>query len=175
MLDISRLEGGLDLEMIPVELESSARASMEAHRWDAESREVELVLDAAGKIPSVIGNAEWLRQAFDNLISNSLKFTPKGGTVTVSIANSGEGVKASVADTGIGIPQADVERIFERFYRASNRSKVNAPGTGLGLAICRSIVDKHEGRVWVESEVGKGTTFFFVIPVAKNHNGPVLS
>ena len=86
----------------------------------------------------------------------------------VSLQDKGEFIMVSVSDDGIGVPADDREKIFERFYRASNRSEVNAPGTGLGLAIAREVVDKHGGKIWLESEVGKGTTFHFVVPAVSD-------
>ena len=83
-----------------------------------------------------------------------------------SYSSTVEFVMVSVSDDGIGIPPEDREKVFERFYRAGNRSQVNAPGTGLGLAIAREVVDKHGGKIWLESELGKGTTFHFVVPAA---------
>ena len=82
----------------------------------------------------------------------------------VRVQDKGEFVMVSVSDDGIGVPADDREKIFERFYRAGNRSEVNAPGTGLGLAIAREVVDKHGGKIWLESELGKGSVFHFVIP-----------
>ena len=125
-------------------------------------------------LPKVLGHEEWLRQVFDNLISNAVKFTPTGGQVTVGLANRGEGVEAKVEDNGIGIPTGDQERIFEKFFRASNRQSIKAPGTGLGLAICQSILDRHEGRIRLESEPGKGTRFIFVVPAVKESTAEQL-
>lgn len=167
MLDLSRLEGGLNLDMKAVLLEEAARTSVDSHKWTAEDKGITMELEVPDELPPVRGNREWLRQVFDNLISNSVKFSEKGGKVTVTLVNKGECVMASVSDTGIGIPPRDREKVFEKFFRASNREAVVAPGTGLGLAICRSIVDKHDGRIWLESEEGRGTTFHFVIPVVK--------
>ncbi len=167
MLDLSRLEGGLQIEMKPISMEAVARHSVENHRFHAEERQIRIVLESPPLLPKVRGHEEWLRQIFDNLISNAIKFTPKGGQVTVGLTNRGEGVEARIEDNGIGIPTADQERIFEKFYRASNRQRIKAPGTGLGLAICQSILDRHDGRIRLESEPGKGSRFFFVVPVAK--------
>ena len=107
-----------------------------------------------------------MQLVLDNLVSNAVKFTMPGGRVRVRIQDKGEFVMVSVSDDGIGIPPEDREKVFERFYRAGNRSQVNAPGTGLGLAIAREVVDKHGGKIWLESELGKGTTFHFVVPAA---------
>jgi two-component system sensor histidine kinase VicK len=104
--------------------------------------------------------------AIDNLISNAIKFSRPGGKVHVTAQNKGEFVMTGVSDNGIGIPAEDVDRIFEKFYRAGNRGEVNAPGTGLGLAIAREVITRHGGKIWCESEAG-GTKFFFLLRVAE--------
>jgi signal transduction histidine kinase len=167
MLDLSKLEGGLDIEFSLVAFEEVARISVEAHQWPASKRGVSLELVVPDALPKARGNPEWLRQVFDNLISNAIKFTSSGGSVTVSVSNKGECLMASVVDTGIGIPKKDQGRVFEKFYQASNREAASAAGTGLGLAICRTVMDKHEGRIWVESEEGQGAAFHFMVPVAR--------
>jgi len=100
----------------------------------------------------------------DNLLSNAIKYTPKGGKVTVSVAEVDRFVEISVADTGIGIPQGDIARIFERFYRVDKTRSRQQGGTGLGLSIVKDIVESHGGNVRVESELGKGSTFTVAIP-----------
>jgi signal transduction histidine kinase len=167
MLDISRLEAGLSMEMGAVGMDQVARVSVENHRWLAENKQIRLLLEIPPLLPQVRGNEEYLRQACDNLVSNALKFTPEGGEVTVSLANKGEALQLSVQDSGIGIPEKDQQRIFEKFFRASNRQQIKAPGTGLGLSIAQSIVDKHGGRIWVDSVPDEGTCFHIVVPIAK--------
>ncbi|MFH1725502.1 MAG: GAF domain-containing sensor histidine kinase [Elusimicrobiota bacterium] len=167
MLDLSKLEAGVKIELEPTELEAVAKKAIENQRWQAEERGIRISVDSPGGLPRVRGNEQWLTQVFDNLISNAVKFTPERGRVTVSIVNKGECLMAGVADSGIGIPERDRRRIFEKFFRASNRGAVSAPGTGLGLAICKQIIDRHAGRIWFESDEGEGTRFFFVIPVAR--------
>ncbi|MFA6030635.1 MAG: GAF domain-containing sensor histidine kinase [Elusimicrobiota bacterium] len=167
LLDISKLEGGLRMEFASVALDDLARLAVENHLWDAEKGGVSVILEAPKRLPPVHGDEKWLAQVLDNLLSNAVKFTPRGGKVELALENKGECVEVRVCDSGIGIPEEDRERIFEKFYRGKNREKLRTPGTGLGLAICRSIIDKHEGRIWFESEAGKGTRFFFQVPVSK--------
>jgi len=167
MLDMSRLEGGMDIELGSVELEQVARSSVENHRFLADNKGIRLLMEVPPLLPPARGSAEWLKHVFDNLISNALKFTPERGEVTVALSNRGDCVMVSVSDSGIGIPQEDQDRIFEKFYRAANRQSIKVSGTGLGLAICKSIVDKHEGRIWFDTQLDKGSTFYFVVPVAE--------
>jgi two-component system, OmpR family, phosphate regulon sensor histidine kinase PhoR len=101
-----------------------------------------------------------------NLLDNALQYTPAGGKIDVSASCSDSRVIVTVADTGIGIPQVEQERIFERFYRVDAARSREAGGTGLGLSIARHIMDAHGGRLWVESAVGEGSRFHFSIPVA---------
>jgi len=103
-------------------------------------------------------------QVVSNLVGNALKFTPRGGTVTVTASNQRMGARIVVADTGIGIDATELQYIFDRFYRGSRSSEARGSGSGLGLAIVRSIVDMHGGRISVESRLGKGTTFVVTLP-----------
>ena len=99
-----------------------------------------------------------------NLVHNAVKFSPDGGDVIVNVSHTPDGVQVSVIDHGVGIAPADRERVFERFYKA-DRARVRGGGTGLGLAIARHIVEGHGGRIRVESEEGRGSTFSFTIPL----------
>ncbi len=170
LLDLSKLEGGLKISLNRLDLLESARNCIAGQRFSAEERGVILSLDARDDLPPVRGNEQWIGQVFDNLVSNAIKFTPKGGSVSVAIENKGAGLQVRVADTGIGIPEGEQERIFEKFFRASNRdsSSGQVPGTGLGLAICRQIIDRHGGRIWFESEANRGTRFYFMVPTERN-------
>ncbi|MGK7916109.1 MAG: sensor histidine kinase, partial [Prochloraceae cyanobacterium] len=117
----------------------------------------------------VLGHYDLLLQVFTNLVGNALKFTNSGGKVTLRAYRASKKgatgqVRIEVADTGIGIPQEDKEAIFERFFRVENRVHT-LEGTGLGLSIVKNIIDKHNSRVHIESDVGVGTTFWFDLPV----------
>ena len=113
--------------------------------------------------PKWYGNPVRLRQMLDNLIGNAIKYTPKGGTIRVSVEEQGDQIILSVSDTGRGIPLGEQAHIFDKFYRASNTPE-SVEGTGLGLAIVKSIIDNHGGRIWVESALDEGSTFTVVIP-----------
>jgi signal transduction histidine kinase len=166
LLDLSRLEGGAKMELGPFDLGRLVLESVENHQPMAAEAGKTLSSEAPGVLPKALGDERWMQLVLDNLVSNAIKFTHPGGRVRVRVQDKGEFVMVSVSDDGIGIPVDDREKVFERFYRAGNRSEVNAPGTGLGLAIAREVVDKHAGKIWLESELGKGTTFHFVIPAA---------
>jgi signal transduction histidine kinase len=102
----------------------------------------------------------------DNLIGNAIKYTPEGGEITIAMEVQGEQEILRISDNGPGVPPADQPHIFEKFYRASNVPK-GVGGSGLGLAIVKSIVDSHQGRIWVESLLGQGSTFTVVLPISQ--------
>jgi signal transduction histidine kinase len=127
---------------------------------------VSLVL-LAESVPSLVGDRGRLAQVLDNLVSNALKFTPEGGTVQVRTSAHEEHVVLEVEDTGIGIPQDDQPRLFDRFFRSAVAEDQAIPGTGLGLAIVKAIVEAHSGRISISSREGVGTTFRVELPLAE--------
>jgi two-component system phosphate regulon sensor histidine kinase PhoR len=166
LLELSRIESGrLALDLRPVaacELIESAGARM---RVQVERAGLALKIECAQELPAVRVDAQRLEQVLVNLIHNAVKFTRPGGEVLLG-AESGEGaVRFVVRDSGVGIPADDLSRIFERFYK-SDRSR-SGGGTGLGLSIARHIVEAHRGTIWAESEEGRGSSFYFAIPVAE--------
>jgi two-component system phosphate regulon sensor histidine kinase PhoR len=123
-----------------------------------------IILDCPPGLPQVIGNAGQLHQVLANLVSNAVKYSPEGTTITLCASREGESVILRVEDEGIGVPADMQERIFERFYRIDNTDRRLVGGAGLGLALVREIVAAHSGRVWVESPSGKGSTFCVSLP-----------
>jgi len=139
-------------------------ASLESAGPNAANAGVNLVADVGADVVLVDGDAQRLGQACDNLISNAIKFTPRGGTVTVAVSTTASHVVVSIADTGMGIPAAELDQLFERFFRASTATRAAVPGVGLGLSITKAIVVAHDGELDVESEEGVGTTFIMRLP-----------
>jgi two-component system phosphate regulon sensor histidine kinase PhoR len=167
LLDLSRIEsGGAIVHLDDVDLARLARASTERLRLFAERQGVTLGVEAVDNLPPVRGDEARLGQVLVNLLHNAVKFSPDGGDVTVRVRREGGEVVVSVADQGIGIPRAALARVFERFYKV-DRARVRGGGTGLGLAIARHVVAQHGGRIWVESEEGRGSVFSFALPVAE--------
>ena len=167
LLKLSRIEAGrLDLESRPVSVAGLVNGCVETARPNAESRGLRIVVELPEGLPPVRGDAVQLDEVLQNLIDNALQYTPSGGRIDVTAYSNGHEVIFTVADTGIGIPESDLERIFERFYRVDAARSREAGGTGLGLSIARHIVDAHGGRIWVESAVGQGSRFRFSIDVA---------
>ncbi|MEJ2740658.1 MAG: ATP-binding protein, partial [Dehalococcoidia bacterium] len=124
---------------------------------------IELTLEMSDRLPSLNGDRDRIEQVLINLIHNAIKFTQPGGTVTVSAGTYNKSLQFSVSDTGTGIPAEDLTRIFERFYKADKAR--SGSGTGLGLAIAKHVVAAHGGEIWVESIEGKGSQFYFTIPL----------
>jgi len=169
LLDLTRIESGGPMHLVnDVDLGRLAYASVERLRLFAERQGVTLRVDAVRGVPPVRGDEERLGQVLVNLLHNAVKFSPGGGDVTVRVRSDGEEVVVAVEDHGIGIAKPAQARIFERFYKV-DRARVRGGGTGLGLSIARHVVEGHNGRIWVESEEGAGSTFSFAIPVAPDH------
>jgi two-component system, OmpR family, phosphate regulon sensor histidine kinase PhoR len=166
LLDLGRVEAGFDTRMESVQITEILRYTLENLASQAADKSISLTNQVDEALPPVLGNPIRLRQLVDNLLTNAVKYTPDGGSVVARLRSEGDQVVFSVNDTGLGIPLADQPHIFERYYRASNAPR-GSQGSGLGLAIVKSIVDNHQGRIWVESAPEKGTTFYVVLPVYK--------
>ena len=136
--------------------------SAETTLLKASQKQIALEVDVPAGLPMVRGDASLLRDVLQNLIDNAIQYTSEGGRIQVNATAGAREVVVTVADTGIGIPLGDQERIFERFYRVDAARSREAGGTGLGLSIAKHIVEAHGGRLWVESEVGRGSKFFFL-------------
>lgn len=130
----------------------------------AEEMDITLQTEIEPELPWLKGDVTHLSRVFDNLLGNAFKFTPAGGTVTVHVWPEGKNVGIEVTDTGIGIPEDELDYIFERFYQVKPTSRPRQPGTGLGLALVKEIVEAHKGQVTVHSQEGKGTTFRITLP-----------
>ena len=163
LLDLGRIEAGYDLEMEPLHLEGIIDAVVEEFRPLAEEKKQELRWERR-PLPLIRGNPRRLRQVMENLLSNAIKYTQEGGWIAVEATEDDGHIVVRVADNGIGIPLADQPYIFERFYRVQAPETEEIEGTGLGLAIVKSVIDRHGGRIWVESRPGVGSVFTFVLP-----------
>lgn len=163
LLELGKIEAGFDDERETVYLPPIIEHAIETsrHRWEDKQQDVRVELDT--NVPPVLGNALRLRQLASNLIENAVKYTPEQGMVYVALTTDGEFVILQVQDTGIGIPAKDQPYIFDKFYR-SEEAIDHYEGTGLGLSIVKSIVDAHNGRIWLDSKVGHGTTFTVMLP-----------
>ena len=164
ILDISKMEAGkADWQMENLSVSELIEQAMDITDSFLEMYKLEIIEDVEGELPEVVGDKDKLKQVVINLISNAVKFTKEGPVICRARKINNE-VMISVIDKGIGIAEADQEEIFEKFGQVRNGLQGRPKGTGLGLAICKEIVRYHGGRIWVESELGKGSTFTFTLP-----------
>ena len=167
LLKLARIEAGkLEVEFFAGAADGVIERCAETTLLKASQKQITLEMDVPPACPRCAATPSLLRDVLQNLLDNAIQYTPAGGRIQVSAAARAREVVISVADTGIGIPLADQERIFERFYRVDAARSREAGGTGLGLSIAKHIVEAHGGRLWVESEVGRGSKFFFSVPLA---------
>jgi two-component system phosphate regulon sensor histidine kinase PhoR len=165
LLDLARLDQPAPDAAEPVDVAALARAAVQESRAGAGAKGLTLVGEIDGAI-AVRGRAQDLRQLLRNLIDNAMRYTPEGGRVDVTVSSRGGAAVIEVADTGIGIPQKELSRIFERFYRVDRARARDTGGTGLGLAIVRHVAEAHGGTVAATSELGAGSTFTVTLPRA---------
>ena len=164
LLDLGSVEAGLDTRREYVQLEAVLRYTLEMLQGQIKSKHLKVQTDIAPSLPALRANPIRLRQVLDNVVGNAIKYSRNGGEVKIFLQSEGDQIILNVKDNGPGIPTADQPHIFDKFYRGSNVHE-EITGSGLGLAIVKTIVDNHQGRIWVESAEGKGSSFFIVLPV----------
>lgn len=168
LLDLSRLEAGLiDLKLEIVQIGEIARQTIIKLHSLAQSKHIALRTHVADDVPSITGDRRWLEHVITNLVSNAIKFTSEGGQVWVLVKPRASDVVVQVIDSGIGISKEAQKNLFSKFFQVDGSATREASGTGLGLYIARRIVEAHGGRIWVESEVGKGSAFGFSLPLSE--------
>ena len=165
LLDISKMDAGkVDWQMKNLSVAKIIERALEVTNSFVEMYKLEIVEDIESELPEVVGDNDKLKQVVINLVSNAIKFT-KEGPIICRARKTNKEITISVIDKGIGIAKVDQEKIFEKFWQVSTTDKGKPKGTGLGLAISKEIVEHHGGRIWVESEPGKGSTFSFTLPL----------
>lgn len=168
-LDIQKIEhGSMEYHFKRSNIVQIVTPLVEDTQLIASQKEVTVNYSSERDLPEVMVDTEKISQVVSNLLSNAIKYTETGGTITVRASNTKKGIKVSVSDTGAGIPKDDLPRIFTKFYQARNAKK----GTGIGLALVKALVEGHKGRVYVESDLGKGTTFTIELPAAPAEEKP---
>jgi signal transduction histidine kinase len=171
LLDSAKIESGtLQLELATVELPALVGETCEAMGTMAAERGVKVDCHFPDDLPKVTADRAKLHRVLVNLVSNAVKFTPKGGSVDIHGEQQGRRVRVSVSDTGVGIAAEDLPHLFDKYEQGSSRAPRRERGTGLGLYITRQLVELHGGKIEVESTVGKGSTFSFTIPIAEEES-----
>ena len=164
ILDVASLQkDGIATELSPIDVLPILNELKEDMEMVASKNEVSLIFGYPNSIPLIFTSKNRFIQVVQNLITNAIKFTPRGGIVTMKVLPREDDVLFSISDTGIGIPPEDLENIFTEFYRVKALNNDKSKGSGLGLYIVKKIIDAHDGKIWVESEIGKGSTFYFTM------------
>lgn len=165
LLNVSRIEAGHALELYPepvdlLPLIEKVVTVQKSYTTDKHT----LSIDVDKDLPIIVADEDKIDQVLTNLISNAIKYSPLGGEITVSAHRDGKGILFGIADHGIGIPAEHLPRVFDHFHRVDNRNTRQVGGTGIGLTIAKHLVEAHGGKIWVESQVGNGSTFWFSLP-----------
>jgi signal transduction histidine kinase len=168
LLDLGRIDFGVGLQVESSPVLDVLERVTGSLQLQAKQKKISLGVEIPKDLPHAIeADQALLHQALYNLVENALKYTPENGEVTVHLQTSPSALTFAIQDSGIGIPKNDMPRLFEKFYRGTNREALAERGTGLGLAIVKSIADRHGGKVWVESELGKGSIFYLEVPLTQ--------
>ena len=166
LTELSRIESGhAELDIKPVNLNNLVETVINQLEPQAKRQGLNIEKELAADLPTLPADSERVRQVIVNLVHNAIKFTDTGGRITVKTEIEGRSVNVAISDTGIGIIAEDLPHVFERFYKVDKAR--TGQGTGMGLAIAKHIVEAHGGRIWVQSKIGRGSTFTFSLPVKK--------
>jgi signal transduction histidine kinase len=165
VFDIASLDS-VQFSFEPVDLEHLVRSSVDVIRPLAQRKRIGISVTADAGLPAVPADMQRLLQAFTNIVGNAVKYCPAGSSVDIFVASGEKGIQVCVKDNGPGIPADEIDTVFQPFQKTRTRAAASEPGTGLGLAICKGIVERHGGRIWVESLAGNGCSFFVALPAA---------
>ncbi len=166
LLTLSKFDvGSIEFNYERFSFERSIQDIYSAMLLEAQKHGHEFTVDVPAPLPDIVGDRSRLEQVLINMVTNAVKYTPDGGKIELTVSSDGKTVSASVRDNGIGIPEEDVDKVFERFYRVEKARSRESGGTGLGLSIAKEIVTRHDGTLTLQSEKGKGTVITMTIPV----------
>lgn len=167
LLNVSRIErNNFSVDTKPVDLTESIKSVVDGLKQQAYTQNQKLTLLIPDKLPITMADSFRITQVLVNLVANAINYTPGGGSITVVAETKNNFLQVSVSDTGEGIPKEALPKLFTKFFRVSGALEQGSKGTGLGLFISKSIIEMHKGKIWVESEAGKGSTFTFILPIA---------
>lgn len=167
LLQVSRVQQDkMHLDLVKADIGSLVEEVLDAHRSLLKSKKISFKLEIInGPLPQMLVDKVKVRRIIQNLLTNAVNYTSDGGNIEVMVKKDGRTILCAIRDSGIGIPSDEQEKIFSLFFRGSNVTKVQTNGTGLGLFIAKSLVGVHKGKIWFESQEGKGTTFYFTLPI----------
>ncbi len=174
LLDLGQVQdSGYEVNLIPMDLDKAIEITVAKFKPNAEEKGIKFVYaPSLENIPLVLGDTTRIKMVLDNLIGNAIKFTNEG-SVTITLSKDEEMVTCKIEDTGKGIPQENIDLLFERFYRVKKALDMSM-GSGLGLYISKKVIEEHNGKIWIESDVDKGTKAFFSLPISKTTEIPTL-
>ncbi|MFC1666906.1 ATP-binding protein [Candidatus Omnitrophota bacterium] len=165
LLDIARIESGrVQMEIKEISIKEMLNSIVDMVAPQIKEKDISFKINSKIKKDTIKADSSQLERVFINLLSNAIKFTPEKGEITIYVEEKDDAVEFSIEDTGIGIPTHDLQKVFEEFFRSDNAQDHNVKGTGLGLSLVKKIVTAHKGKIWVNSELNKGTRFKFTIP-----------
>jgi two-component sensor histidine kinase/GGDEF domain-containing protein len=171
LLNLSRIESGkMVMKFEELDLRGLIEFILSSFKPQVDGKSIKLQVEVPPEGPAIYGDREKVEQILTNLVGNALKFTPEGGEIVISVKpydGDGNMMAIAVKDSGIGIPSDQLDKIFEKFHQVEGSLQRSVGGTGLGLAITKGLVEAHQGKIFVESEVGKGSTFTFTLPVSE--------
>ena len=164
LLNVSRIEAGRALDLNPQPVQVSDIVDKVVAAQKSYTNKHEFAVDMEQDLPTIVADTDKIDQILTNLTNNAVKYSPNGGVITVSGRKSDGRIRMAVSDQGMGIPKEHLEKVFDRFHRIDNRDTRKVGGTGIGLYLVKHLVEAHGGKIWVESEVGKGSSFIFELP-----------
>ena len=164
LLEITRIKLSKEIEMDYFSLRKTVENAVNIVEAKARNKDISLNCNIDPTVDIIRGAQVYIEETIANLLANSVKYTPKGGKIELGIADRGECILIYISDTGIGIPRDEITHVFDEFYRARNAREWERDGSGLGLSIAKEVVERHKGKIWVESEEGKGSTFNILLP-----------
>jgi signal transduction histidine kinase len=172
LLQMGRLEAESAQQREVISVVEMTRYVVDAVRGRADMKGQDVIVELTEQDTTVLGTPSHLRRVLLNLVDNAIKYTPDGGEVEVSVFREADQVMVSISDTGIGIDAENLPHVFDKYYRVADVEETHE-GSGLGLNIVKNIIEDHDGRIWVDSYPGEGTTFTIVLPLFQNSQGAV--
>lgn len=164
LLETTRIKLNSEIKMDYFSFEDMAREAISSISSRAKDKNISINFFIEPTINRIRASKEYIQETIANLLANSVKYTPSNGKIDINVMDKGSRILIKIADNGIGIPKDELPRIFEEFYRARNAKEVEKDGTGLGLSMAKQVIEIHNGRIWVESEEGKGSVFNITLP-----------